>query len=165
MLTDGKNAAVSTNVRGEANYKKTYTQRGRSRTTRVNLKGYNTQCKGLEPKSESCTIPLIKRPGNLAKNTQSITKLFQCTPSQSPEARGLLQGKDNLTLALHNSVNSMCFNTPINRHAGGQIQLLSCTQSRESKKSVNSMGPPNMVNSLKNCIINGIVIMRWGYTA
>ena len=96
MLTDGKNAAVSTNVRGEANYKKTYTQRGRSRTTRVNLKGYNTQCKGLEPKSESCTIPLIKRPGNLAKNTQSITKLFQCTPSQSPEARGLLQGKDNL---------------------------------------------------------------------
>ena len=122
--------------------------------------------KGLEPKSEFRAFPLIKRPGNLGKNKQSITKLFQCTPSLQntvQKQEDFHKGRITVPLALHNS---MCFTTLINRHTGGQIQSLSCPQSWEkastttqpvwknlsvkswylsvigTSKSVNGVGPP-----------------------
>ena len=46
-----------------------------------------SKSKGLEPKSKFRAFPLTKRLGNLGKNTPSITKLFQCTPSQQNRAQ------------------------------------------------------------------------------
>ena len=79
-----------------------------------------SKSKGLEPKSKFRAFPLTKRLGNLGKNTPSITKLFQCTPSlqnRVQKQEDFQKGRITVPLVLHNS---MCFNTLINRHTGGQ---------------------------------------------
>ena len=119
--------------------------------------------------------------GNLGKNTQSTTELFQCTPSlqnRVQKQEDFHKGRITVLLALHNS---MCFNTPeltdtledksscycapiLGEYLFTTILKKSRVKSRYfsiigTSKSVNSMGPPKMVNSLKDCIINGISIM------
>ena len=54
--------------------------------------------KGLKPKSEFRTFPLIKRPGNLDKKhpvNYETVPVYTVPTKQSPEARELPQGKDN----------------------------------------------------------------------
>ena len=90
-----------------------------------------SKSRGLEPTSEFRVFSLIKRPGNLGENTQSITKLFHCTqsiPKEVQKQEDFHMGRMTVPLALHNS---MYFTTLINRHTGGQIQSLSCPQSWE----------------------------------
>ena len=126
-----KTSAVNTNACG-ANYNdhRSLRKRRESGAAKIDSKGYNI--KVLEPKSEFRAFPLIKRPGNFGENTQSITKLFQCTPSLQntvQKQEDLHKGRITVPLALHSS---MSFTTLINRHTGGQIQLLSCLQSWEN---------------------------------
>ena len=127
-----KSAAVKTNTRGGYLQRSQFllhlvekpTHKGGYLGQRKSIRrAITSKSKGLEPKSEFGAFPPIKRLGNLAKNTQSITKLFQCTPSlqhRVQKQEDFHKERMTVPLALHNS---MCFNTLINRHTGGQIQL------------------------------------------